>query len=252
MQVIPAIDLRGGRCVRLLQGRFDQETIFSDDPVSMAKQWDDQGAERLHVVDLDGARTGAPAHLEVIREIVRALRIPVQVGGGIRTSETIEQLLTAGVERVILGSAAIAAPEWVGQAVGDFGHQRIVVGIDAKDGSVAVHGWTETSSVRALDLARQMKGLGVARIVYTDIARDGTLEGPNIPALESVAQSGLEVIASGGVATLGDLAALRTLEPIGVRSVIVGKALYAQTVQLAQAIAVAAGAPVETAGGGEV
>lgn len=241
MLVIPAIDLREGRCVRLVEGRLDAETVYSDDPVAMAAAWQAQGARWLHVVDLDGAFAGKPKNLEVIREIIRSVQIPVQVGGGIREMGAIEELLALGAGRVILGTVAIYRPELVQEACRRFG-ERVLVGIDARDGKVAIEGWGVTAQKDALDLALEMKKIGVSRIVFTDIWRDGKLSGPNLQAIAGMAlASGLKIIASGGVSTLEDIVAVKGLAPLGVEAVIVGKALYAGTVTLAQALAAAAG-----------
>jgi phosphoribosylformimino-5-aminoimidazole carboxamide ribotide isomerase len=237
MQIIPAIDLLDGHCVRLHQGDYDQVTRFSDDPVAQALDWQGQGAQRLHLVDLDGARTGEPVNDQAIRSITAALDIPVQLGGGVRTAQRAEDLLACGLDRVILGTVAIEQPELVRDLAGRH-PGRVVVGIDAKDGLVATRGWIETSTVRATDLARSFEGSGVAAIVSTDIATDGTLAGPNIEALRAMAEaSSIPVIASGGIGRLEDILALLAIAPLGVEGVIVGRALYDGTVDLAEAIA---------------
>jgi phosphoribosylformimino-5-aminoimidazole carboxamide ribotide isomerase len=239
MLIIPAIDLREGRCVRLVEGRLDQETIYSDDPVAMALSWQQQGAEYLHVVDLDGAFAGAPKNLAIIKNIIAAVDIPVEVGGGIRNLEAIEELLGSGASRVVLGTVAIRNPELVQEACQKFG-EGIVVGIDAKNGKVAIQGWGITVEKTALELALEMKKLGVQRVLFTDIKRDGTLQGPNLEATGDLARkSGLKVIASGGVSVLEDLKELKKLEVDGVDSVIMGKALYAGTIKLKDALALA-------------
>ena len=238
MEVIPAIDLRGGRCVRLHQGDFQRETVFSDDPVAMALRWQEQGGPRLHVVDLDGAATGEPAHLEVISAIVAALGIPVQVGGGIRSAATARAWLDAGVERVVIGTAAVRDPEMVRDVCRDHGSERVVVSVDAREGMVALQGWTEASEVSVLDLARRMGELGVARLLYTDIARDGMLTGPDLDTnARLVQETGMAVLASGGVSSAEDV---RQLVPTGVEGVIVGRALYTGAVRLPDAVAAAA------------
>ncbi len=230
MILFPAIDLRQGRCVRLYQGDPAQETVFSDDPVAMARRWADEGAEWLHVVNLDGAFGEQGQNPEAVRRIVAAMTergVPVQFGGGLRTSEGIDAALGWGVARVILGTVALREPELVRGAIERHGAARVVVGIDARDGRVAVEGWQETSEVDVLTLAESMKQLGVERIVYTDIARDGTHSGPNIAKTGELAQkSGLRVIASGGVGSLDHLQQVRWIEPFGVEGVIVGRALY--------------------------
>jgi phosphoribosylformimino-5-aminoimidazole carboxamide ribotide isomerase len=236
MQIIPAIDLLDGHCVRLHQGDYDQVTRFNDDPVAQALDWQRQGAQRLHLVDLDGARTGQPLNDPAIKAITAALSIPVQLGGGVRSIERAEELLACGLDRVILGTVAIEQPELVEELCSRH-PGRIVVGIDAKDGLVATRGWIETSTVRATDLARRFEGCGVAAIISTDIATDGTLAGPNLEALRAMAEaSAIPVIASGGIGTLEDILALLSLAPLGVEGVIVGRALYDGTVDLAEAL----------------
>ncbi|MDQ0285926.1 phosphoribosylformimino-5-aminoimidazole carboxamide ribotide isomerase [Desulfofundulus luciae] len=239
MLIIPAIDLRAGKCVRLVEGRLDRETVYSDDPVAVARLWEDQGARWLHVVDLDGAFTGEPKNWDMIRGILSAVRIPVQVGGGIRDMAVIEQLLELGAARVILGTVAIINPGMVAEACTRYG-ESIVVGIDARNGKVAIEGWGVTAEKNALELAAEMKGLGVKRVVFTDIWRDGTLKGPNLAVVEEVARSTqLKIIASGGVSSLADLRALKAMEPLGVEAVIIGKALYAGTINLRDALNIA-------------
>jgi phosphoribosylformimino-5-aminoimidazole carboxamide ribotide isomerase len=236
MILFPAIDIRGGKCVRLTEGRFDQETIFADNPMDMALRWVNEGAEYLHLVDLDGALAGKPVNLEVIAAIAKTVRIPVQVGGGIRTLDTIAQILAVGVERVILGSTAVKQPELVAAACKKYG-DRIVVGIDARDGIVAVEGWGIAGGISAEELAKKMAEVGVARIIYTDISRDGTLSGVNVPATAALAKaSGIPVIASGGVRDLADMEAVKQAANDGIEGVIVGKAIYTGSLQLADAI----------------
>ncbi|MEY3928923.1 MAG: 1-(5-phosphoribosyl)-5-[(5-phosphoribosylamino)methylideneamino]imidazole-4-carboxamide isomerase [Cyanobacteriota bacterium] len=236
MQIIPAIDLLDGQCVRLHQGDYDQVTRFSSDPVAQALDWQRQGAERLHLVDLDGARTGQPVNDQVIKAITAALSIPVQLGGGVRTAERAEELLAGGLDRVILGTVAIEKPDLV-DALASRHPGRVVVGIDAKDGLVATRGWIETSTVQATDLARRFAASGVAAIISTDIATDGTLAGPNLEALRAMAEaSSVPVIASGGIGTLEDILSLLTIAPLGVNGVIVGRALYDGTVNLGEAL----------------
>jgi phosphoribosylformimino-5-aminoimidazole carboxamide ribotide isomerase len=239
MLVIPAIDLKGGRCVRLYQGDMDRATIYSDDPLATALRWQNEGAERLHVVDLDGAVSGAGVNTGVIQQICQALTIPVQVGGGIRTMDTIEHLFTHGVSRVILGTVAYRQPEVVATACQRF-PGRITVGIDARAGKVAIQGWTEATELDAITLAKRCADMGVSEIVYTDIARDGTEQGVNLDATLALAQAGsLPVIASGGVASLRDIERLAPLQKEGIVGVIVGRALYTGAVKLADAVAVA-------------
>lgn len=233
-EIIPAIDLQGGRCVRLIQGDFDQATVYGDDPPGIARRWQAAGARRIHVVDLDGAKEGGPRQLPVVAEIVRAVDVPVQLGGGMRTVEDIEAALAVGVDRVMVGTRAIEDPSFVDTALARFG-QRIGIGIDARDGRVAVRGWVDVSDVDALDLARSMSERGVRTIVYTDIARDGMLTGPNVEAMRRMAEAVPEVavIASGGVGALGDVLELAETGTVGV---IVGKAIYTGHVDLAEAM----------------
>jgi phosphoribosylformimino-5-aminoimidazole carboxamide ribotide isomerase len=236
MEVIPAIDLLGGNCVRLYQGDYGQSEIFGEDPVTMAKQWQDQGATRLHLVDLDGAKTGEPVNLAVIAKVVAALDIPVQVGGGLRDRDRIAQLLSLGVRSAILGTVAVEKPELVGEVCAEFPGQ-IIVGIDARNGKVATQGWLETSEVEAIELAGRMAKLGAAAIIYTDIHRDGTMQGPNIDALRELATHiDIPVIASGGISSVTDLMNLLCLEAIGVSGAIVGRAIYTGDVVLKEAI----------------
>jgi phosphoribosylformimino-5-aminoimidazole carboxamide ribotide isomerase len=239
MLVIPAIDLKAGRCVRLYQGDMHQATIYSDDPVATARRWQNEGAERLHVVDLDGAIAGAGINTTVIEQICRALTIPVQVGGGIRDLDAIERLLSRGVARVILGTIAYRQPEVVATACERF-PGYITVGIDARAGKVAVQGWTEATELDALTLAERCADVGVSELVYTDIARDGTEQGVNLAATLALARAvSLPIIASGGVASLRDIERLVPLESEGIVGVIVGRALYTGAVKLAEALAVA-------------
>ena len=236
MIVIPAVDIKNGKCVRLIQGRMDAETIFSDDPVAMARKWDQAGAEVIHVVDLDGAVNKHPRNLGSIIEIVRHVTAAVQVGGGIRTLDTIEMYLEKGVRRVIIGTEAIRNPELIKTACRSFPDQ-IVVGIDARNGLVAIEGWTETTQTRAVDLAKRFEDSGVAAINFTDIHRDGMQTGPNVEETKKLAKAvSVPVVASGGVSTLQDVKNLLPLEPYGVVGVITGKALYSGTLDLAEAI----------------
>ena len=235
MEIIPAIDLKDGRCVRLFQGDFNQETVFSDDPLATARSWQEQGGHRLHLVDLDGAVQGKPVHLEVIASIIQALDISVQVGGGIRDLASADAWLTAGVDRVVIGTAAVRDPGMVREICRKHGNQQVVVSVDAKDGLVALQGWQETSSVTVLDLAGQMAQIGVARLLYTDITRDGALTGPDLATNARLAsETGLAIQASGGVSSLEDI---ESLLPTGVEGVVVGRALYTGAVSLAEAVA---------------
>ncbi|MGM0471369.1 MAG: 1-(5-phosphoribosyl)-5-[(5-phosphoribosylamino)methylideneamino]imidazole-4-carboxamide isomerase [Bacillota bacterium] len=237
MEVIPAIDIKDGECVRLYKGDFEQKTVYGA-PLEMAQLWAEKGASRLHIVDLDGALDGQPTNLELIAQIVNKVGLPVQVGGGIRDLATIEQYLEVGVDRVIIGTAAIENPDLVLAAIDKFGADRIVVGIDAKDGYVATEGWLETSDTTAVELGQAMEERGVEQVVFTDISKDGTLSGPNLSSTKELAtQTGLKVIASGGVSKLADLKDLLPLEEYGVVGVITGKALYSQSLDLEEAIA---------------
>lgn len=239
LEIIPAIDIRGGKCVRLLQGDYAQETVYGDDPVEMANRWVSEGATRLHVVDLDGARDGKPANLEIVRAIAQAIKIPVQLGGGLRSHEAIEAALDAGVNRCVLGTAAAQNPDWAEETFAIFA-DAVVLGLDARDGKVAVAGWRETSQIDAKEFARYMQDAGCARIIFTDIARDGMLQGPNLPALQGMAEAiDIPLIASGGVQAASDAALLAPIE--GIEGVIVGKALYEGTTTLKALIAAAAG-----------
>ena len=226
--VIPAIDLRGGQCVRLYQGSYDRETVYFEDPVKMAKLWRVQNAKVLHLVDLDAARGGTEDNRTVIRTICGALDIPVQLGGGIRTMEDIEAALDLGLYRVILGTAAVRDPDLVSEAVARFSCSRVVVGIDARDGEVRVQGWTEGSGLDAIEFALDMEKRGVRRIVYTDISRDGTMAGPNTEAYRTLGEhlTHARITASGGVGDYRDLLRIKELEAYRVDSVIVGRALY--------------------------
>jgi phosphoribosylformimino-5-aminoimidazole carboxamide ribotide isomerase len=233
-EVIPAIDLQRGRCVRLVQGDFDRSTVFGDDPAEMARRWEAAGARRIHVVDLDGAKAGAPRQLPVVAEIVKAVGVPVQLGGGLRSLDDVAAALDLGVDRVIVGTKAIEDPAFVEAALSRYG-RRVGIGIDARDGRVAVRGWVDLSDVDALELARSMQARGVATIVYTDIGRDGMLIGPNLEAMRHMAEAvpDVAVIASGGVGALRDVLALASTGTVGV---VVGKAIYTGDVDLGEAI----------------
>jgi phosphoribosylformimino-5-aminoimidazole carboxamide ribotide isomerase len=238
MLIVPAIDLKGGKCVRLLRGEMDAETIYGDDPVAMGQRWVNEGAEYLHVVDLDGAVSGQPMNAMAIAALCKALVIPIEVGGGVRTLARVEELLGLGVDCVIFGTAALAQPEVVGDACRRF-PGRIAVGIDARDGKVAVQGWTETSSVQAVDLARRVEEYGARRVIYTDISRDGTQQGVNVVATKAIADAiTIPVTASGGVGSLADIIAVCECGAENVDAVIVGRALYSGAVKLAEAIRV--------------
>lgn len=239
MIIYPAIDIRGGRCVRLTEGRFDAETVFADDPAEMALKWAGMGAEFLHLVDLDGALAGEGKNVSVIERILQSVNIPVQLGGGIRNLETIEKLLALGVTRLILGSAAVKNPQLVEEACKKYpGH--IAVGIDAKNGEVAIEGWGKGSGVAATELAKQMAAYGVETIIYTDISRDGMLSGVNVEATAALARAcGVPIIASGGVASLEDIRRVKAVESDGVQGCIIGKAIYTGAVDLKAALALA-------------
>jgi phosphoribosylformimino-5-aminoimidazole carboxamide ribotide isomerase len=243
MIIYPAIDLRHGRCVRLVQGDPGAETVVSDDPVGTAQHWARLGAEWLHVVNLDGAlgeANRAKENVEALRAILDAVEVPVQFGGGLRTLSDVEATLSLGVARAVMGTAAITNPGLVQEALTRFGAERIALAIDARDGHVATHGWQQLTGVTAIVLARQMKTLGAKRIIYTDIKRDGTLTGVNVPACAALAaESKLAVIASGGVASLEDVHRVKEAEGVGVEGLIIGKALYTGQVDLTQALEVA-------------
>ena len=236
MLIIPAIDLKEGKCVRLQQGLMDKATVYGEDPAAMARHWQDQGAELLHVVDLNGAFAGQPKNLDAIKAIRKAVTMSIEVGGGIRDLATIETLVSIGIERIILGTAAIENPQFVQEACAKF-PGRIIVGIDAKDGLVAIKGWAEVTTVKAVDLALQMQDHGVIAIIYTDIKRDGMLSGPNVEATRDLAKAlHIPVIASGGVHTMKDIENLMAVRHAGVTGVITGKAIYSGSLDLKQAI----------------
>jgi phosphoribosylformimino-5-aminoimidazole carboxamide ribotide isomerase len=236
MIIIPAIDIKNGKCVRLFQGRMDTETVFSDDPASMAMRWQNEGAEMIHIIDLDGAFKKSPQNLHSIKKILESIKVPVQVGGGIRNLDAIKLFLDLGVNRVIIGTEAIKNPQLVEDACGIF-PERIVVGIDARKGLVAIEGWTQTTEMTAVDLAKQFEDCGVAAINFTDIQRDGMQTGPNIAETKSFAEClSIPVIASGGVSTADDIKALIPLKKVGVAGVITGRALYSGTLSLKEAI----------------
>jgi phosphoribosylformimino-5-aminoimidazole carboxamide ribotide isomerase len=241
MDIIPAIDIRGGRCVRLDQGDYARETVFAEDPVEVARRWEAAGAQRIHVVDLDGARDGKPQNEEVIRDVIANVDIAVQVGGGLRDLSVIGRYVEAGADRVAVGTVAVKDPTVLLQALGVFG-EKIFVGVDARDGLVATEGWRETSEVRALELLERLSEYGVRRIFYTDIASDGMEKGPNFPAIQEVVEHAagfrfpMAVIASGGVSSVTHI---QRLKLIGVEGAIVGKALYTGTLDIHEALAAA-------------
>ncbi|HEY41695.1 MAG TPA: 1-(5-phosphoribosyl)-5-[(5-phosphoribosylamino)methylideneamino]imidazole-4-carboxamide isomerase [Dehalococcoidia bacterium] len=233
MEIIPAIDLRGGRCVRLYQGDYSREMRFSDDPLQVAVKWQSQGASRIHIVDLDGAALGQPQNLDIASQIAAITLLPTQLGGGIRTLETIKEVLTAGIERVILTTAAVEDPEILRQACHKYG-DYVIVSIDAREGIVATHGWQQNTGIRAVDLAQSMAQANVQRLIYTDIIRDGTLTEPNFTAItEIVNATGLPVIAAGGISSILHL---KILKQLGVEGAILGRALYSEDISLKEAI----------------
>lgn len=235
MIIFPAVDIKDGVCVRLVQGRKDDQKVYGQDPVEMAVMWEKQGARWLHVVDLDGAFSGVPRNQDLIRRIASRLSVPVQLGGGIRDIETARGYLNAGVARVIIGTRAQADEGFVAQLLDTFGPDRIVIGIDARGGMVTVKGWEADTDTRAVDMGRRMKEMGVAHTVYTDVSKDGLLGGPNLEAIQEMAgQSGLAVIASGGVTSVNDLKNLKKIA--GVEGAIIGKALYENAITLEEAI----------------
>lgn len=242
MILFPAIDIQGGKCVRLLQGQFDQATTYGDDPIAIAERWKSQGAEWLHIVDLDGARTGVPSsrNLGLIRHIAGELGLPIQFGGGVRSQESAERMFDMGVARVVVGTAAARNPDVLANLLSAYG-EKIAVGVDARDGLVAVHGWQESSGEQATTFVKRMAELGAQRFIYTDIARDGMLKGVNVVSLAQVAVAvpDAHMIASGGVTTLGDLDALEELRlssAPNLEGVIIGKAIYAGTVAFPEAL----------------
>lgn len=234
MRIFPAIDIKNGQCVRLRQGNFEDPHVYSNTPLNVAKQWEDNGASYIHIVDLDGALVGYSVNDEVIKSIVAEIHLPIQVGGGIRTIKEIDNKLSLGIDRVIIGTKAVKDPGFVKEAVSIFGADRIVIGIDAKDGMVAIEGWEKVSSYHAVTLAQEMKNYGIQTVVYTDISKDGMLQGPNIQhTREMVELTGLRIIASGGIASLKDL---EMLEEAGVYGAIIGKALYENRIDLKTAV----------------
>lgn len=237
--IIPAIDIRNGKCVRLIQGRMDAVTVFSDNPSEMARKWESEGAEMLHVVDLDGAIEKSPQNLSSIQKIIQEIQVPVQVGGGIRDIETIKKYIDIGISKIVIGTEAIRNPGLVRLACRSY-PGRIVVGIDARKGKVAIEGWTEATDIMAVDLARQFEDYGVYAINFTDIYRDGMQTGPNIEETRQLAESvSIPIVASGGVSTLDDIRNLLPLSKSGVIGVITGKAIYSGTLNLKEAIQLA-------------
>ena len=236
MLVIPAIDLKGGKCVRLLQGRMEDETVFSDSPVKVAKKWEQLGAKLIHVVDLDGAVSGTPVNMELVIEIAKSVSIPVQIGGGIRDYKTAEKYFHAGIDRVIFGTAAYDNIQLIEKLAKSY-PERVLIGIDAKNGMVAIKGWVEITEKKAADLARKFSSFKIGAVIYTDISRDGMMKGPNIDAIRDFALSiNIPVIASGGISSLEDLKKIDAISRNGIKGVIIGKALYTGAIDLSAAI----------------
>lgn len=235
MIILPAIDLMGGEVVRLQQGKADQKTVYSTDPAAKALEWQELGGEYLHIVDLDGAFTGSPKNLDSVRAITSAISIPCELGGGMRTLDDVAAALEAGVDRIVIGSKACESPDFIREAASRFGGEHIAVGIDAKDGIAAVNGWTEQSTWSAIDLAKKVEELGASTLIYTDIATDGMLQGPNLAAMREMKEAvGMNIIASGGVSSLEDIRNLIQIE--GLYGAIVGKALYDQKFTLPECL----------------
>lgn len=236
MIIFPAIDIKEGQCVRLVQGRAEDKTVYSNKPQDVAKSFEEKGAKWLHLVDLDGAFTGKPTNLKAIESIASSINIPFQVGGGLRELEDVELLLNLGATRVIIGTKAVNSPDFIKELLDKFGSKRIVLGLDAKDSMVATEGWVSTSKIPALDFGMQMKKLGIEYAVYTDISKDGLLQGPNFEATKSMTDTGLKIIASGGVSSIGDIIKLKEMETLGVIGAIVGKAIYEGKLDLTEAL----------------
>lgn len=240
--IYPAIDIRGGKCVRLVQGDYNRETVYNDNPLEVAREWERLGGTFVHLVDLDGAKAGHPVNDDIIRSIASAVQVPVQVGGGLRTRADVDRVLSLGVSRVILGTAAIEDRAFTEEVLGTYG-DKIAIGLDARNGYVATRGWLETSEVKAEELARELAAKGAETFIFTDISRDGMMQGPNVEAILSLAKSsGRQVIASGGVSTMDDLLKLSSHAKEGIGGAIVGKALYTGSIQLDEAIRTVAGA----------
>lgn len=234
MKLYPAIDLKDGQCVRLLQGNYNEVTVYGSQPAEMAKKWEIAGGDVLHIVDLDGAKVGKEVNAQAIQEIVNAVHIPIELGGGIRTLEDIKRQLDRGISRVILGSAAIKNKALVKEAITLFGAEKVVVGVDAKEGKVAVEGWLQVTDTSALAFCKELEKMGVKTVIYTDIAKDGMMQGPNLAETQRIIEeTNLQVVASGGIACLKDLEALKT---IGAYGAIIGKAIYTGAIQLEEAV----------------
>lgn len=237
MIIYPAIDLKDGQCVRLVQGNKENKTVYSDSPGEVAASFQDQGAKFLHVVDLDGAFAGKPANAQAVKNIAEHLTIPFQIGGGLRRLEDVEKVLELGASRVIIGTRALTSPAFVDELIKNFGAEKIVLGLDARDGMVAIEGWVEKSTIKASDFGRQMRGLGVKTAIFTDVSRDGLLQGPNFDSIEAMAkETGLKIIASGGVSSVENIKILKQMENIGVSGAIIGKALYEGKISIKDAL----------------
>jgi len=238
MTIYPAIDLRGGKCVRLFQGLASEETIYFEDPLDAARKWIEDGAKHMHLVDLDGAFSGGSANLDAVQKIAQETQLRVQLGGGMRDDRSVKEALALGLNRVIIGTRACTDPQWVGELVEEFGPDKIVVGIDAKDGLVATKGWVETTEIEAIDLAQQMQDLGARWIIHTDVATDGAMKGPNLEAQQKIAEAvpDCQIIASGGVTSYADIDDLRELSEAtpNIEGVIIGRALYEGTIELSK------------------
>ena len=237
MIIYPAIDLKDGQCVRLVQGKKENKTVYSDTPGKLAASFQTQGAAFLHVVDLDGAFEGSPRNIAAIKEIAASISIPFQVGGGLRSREDVERLLEIGASRVIIGTRAVTSPAFIAELLADFGPSKVILGLDAREGMVAIEGWVEKSSLGALEFGKQMRMMGVETAIYTDVSMDGLLQGPNLAAIEEMASSsGLKIIASGGVSSVDNIKALKKMESLGVSGAIIGKALYDGKLSLEEAL----------------
>jgi len=236
MQLIPAIDIKGGRCVRLFQGNKDKETRYSEDPVGMAMRWENKGARRLHIVDLDGAFSEESGNLSIVRDIIRKVSIPCQVGGGLRSKQVVESLLDSGCDGTIIGTAGVREPHWLGRLVEEFGPESIIAGVDCEAGEVMVEGWEEASMLTRSHWIEKLEELGIEKVIYTDVGRDGTQQGPDIKGTgEILTSSSLKVIASGGIGKLEHLEALAAIENPRLLGVIVGRALYEKNFTLQEA-----------------
>lgn len=242
MIIYPAIDLKDGQCVRLVQGKAENKTVYSSDPGSMASSFQEQGAQWLHVVDLDGAFEGQPRNMQAIAQIASRISIPFQVGGGLRKMEDVNRVLEMGASRAIIGTRAVTSPAFIEELLKAFGPDKIVLGLDARDGMVAIEGWVEKSSLKAVDFGRDMHQMGVKTAIFTDVSRDGLLQGPNLESIQAMAeQTGLNIIASGGVSTADNIKKLQALESQGVSGAIIGKALYDGKITIWEALDAARG-----------